>query len=563
MPDLKVAEHAQSFRSNYRAQSDVTIAPTREESGTKQAGAALSEFGARVNRAHMARQAADASINLRLQLDEAYRHLDTDPNVDIEQIPDLMQKKANELVENQAGSIRQSESMQALWREQSAPMVTDYVIRSRTLSRTKVIDREKAGSTQTLANLEKTVLDMNVPEKTFLDNMDTASELIEAQIDQGFFTEQEALQLRLQQADYRSQGLAARVMFDMDEMMDRMQYGQARAYLERAHADKKISSEKYLQLEESLDARDLAMQGFTLADSSYFGAGKDYGAALEAIRAADVTEEVRQGAETRLDQLRAQDQRAKADRYNDAASEAWSMVANGSSLTKIKGSVWNRLEGESQRHIRDWFDRQARVASAGKDKEAEFMSDRARRSINLAWLDNDPLYAQGPQAWMANPDSTIGRQFAFLSAKDAAIVIEEWGKRRAGADDASKVEGIARGVMDYAELYAPGRVESKGTLFGGRKFSKDAGEHGRSIARQSSPSKDEDTNELFERNEVLRGLLLEEALAWSIENAGASPSQQDQDDMMRRAYERLDGDYATGSAFTEVLQALETASQDQ
>lgn len=323
MPELEIYR-AQRAASNQLRVVNVQSAPADTSVGD--ALTAIGELGMRIETGRAQAEAAKLEVEAKRRYDAAYRELQADPEA-ADQLESRLIEKSREIRGELLGQVK-SAAVREGFDQRLSEIETGYVIEGRNLSNRRAVEAFGADVVGLIDGLDKTSKDISVPmddpknphTRTVRSEANAAQALIDAGVRGGFIGKDDAavkkaiIQAKLEEGD------SARVLANVDKMIENGQIAEAEAFFE--DNDHRILPAQREEARKIFRAQTKQAKAFAKADELWTASRNEdgtanYAAALEKARAIPDME-TRTATETRLAQLKAQDDAAVSDR--DTAS---------------------------------------------------------------------------------------------------------------------------------------------------------------------------------------------------------------------------------------------------
>ena len=411
MPELEIYR-AQRAASNQLRVVNVQSAPADTSVGD--ALTAIGELGMRIETGRAQAEAAKLEVEAKRRYDAAYRELQADPEA-ADQLESRLIEKSREIRGELLGQVK-SATVREGFDQRLSEIETGYVIEGRNLSNRRAVEAFGADVVGLIDGLDKTSKDISVPmddpknphTRTVRSEANAAQALIDAGVRGGFIGKDDAavkkaiIQAKLEEGD------SARVLSNVDKMIENGQIAEAEEFFKVNYG--RILPEKREAAEKVFKAQTKQAKAFAQADEFWNTTRNEdgtanYAAALEKARAIPDME-TRTATETRLAQLKAQDDAAVSDRDTASWNTGMEYITTGKPvpanvMREASPKVRDLLQAE-QRQRALWAEQMA-TASAEKKAAMNQISMGNYRMLKATLAGNKELAAAGLDAILADP----------------------------------------------------------------------------------------------------------------------------------------------------------------
>ena len=457
-PQVGASNQRQAQRSA-RASNDNPVGDALQE--TAQIGNAFAE---KLYEGEVAAQMAKSDIQLRDEMDKAYRELETDTDADPTTFEARWDERSKEIITSKTGNIPGSKA-QGVWQERANELALQRRFQVRDLTRKRQVEGVRAQALDVGAEYKRLAEDPATPDDTLAASRDMYLGLISVNRKNGIYDADTAKALELEAEETHRSSMSLRHLTNVDALMDAGRYGEAEAYFKSV--DHEIDPSKRDGIEDAITLKSKAAVAIQTADTYWSETAGDFGAAMDKARSIKDMDE-RLAVEDRLQTMRAQDDRAQAEQRDAARSDAWTHLSEGGSSASMPSTVWKTLDGQERVQIQDW-ERSKREAakrandmSAAERRNAQLTSDVAKLALQADAATDPELYVMGPAAWEEQAPA-LYQDFMAMQPKEQMEIRLDIQKRKAKGSAVDTVDKAFKDVIELVEFNLPSSINPKKT----------------------------------------------------------------------------------------------------
>jgi len=422
---------------------------------------AVGQLAVKIQEGRTAAEIAKSDIELRDELDIAYREIENDTETAPEDFESKFETRAGEIVASKTESIRGKQA-RSVWSERAKELTLQKTMQVRDLTRTRQVEGVKAEAMNVGAVYKRLAEDPATDEATLAEAQTMYQSLISVNEKNGIFDKVEAEALRIELDETARASKSMRHVTNVDALVDAGRVGEAEAYFKAN--DHEISPQQREIMEDALRSKSRVAEAVDTADRFMQRAEGDYGAALQATREIEDTD-MRLAVEDRINTMRIQNDQAESARSEAASGEAWAMLAEGGSVSTLPSSVWSSLDGRERVQIQDWERRKREDAqrasqmSAMERQQIKMMSGVSRNALTADRATDPEMYLSGPAVWKDEAPAMFA-DWQSMTAEDQMKVRVDIQERKAKGQSVDTVDKAFKDVIGLVEYNLPAKAKA-------------------------------------------------------------------------------------------------------
>jgi len=453
-PQVQVRNDRQAQRFNRASNAN----PVAE--ATQNAANAVNQIAIKIQEGRTAAEMAKSDIELRDELDVAYREIEADTETDPADFETTYEKRAKEIIASKAGNIRGTQA-RSVWSERAEELRLQKTMQVRDLTRTRQVEGVKSEAMNVGATYKRLAEDPATDSDTLQEAKQMYESLISVNEKNGIFDKVEAEALRIELDETSRASTSMRHTANVDALVDSGRVGEAEAYFKAN--DHEILPDQREAMEDALRSKSRVSEAVDTADRFMARAEGDYGAALLATRDIEDTD-MRLAVEDRINTMRIQNDQAESAKAEAASDDAWAVLSEGGSVASMPSSVWKSLDGRERVQIQDWERRKREDAqrasqmSAMERQQIKMISGVSRNALSADRATDPEMYLSGPDVWKEESPNMFA-DWQRMTAEDQMKVRLDIQERRAKGQSVDTVDKAFKDVIGLVEYNLPAKAK--------------------------------------------------------------------------------------------------------